>query len=234
MIMAKYPDINFEISEDKDKRVCIEHSEGLRLKIRGNANIVKYVESIYKLRLKDIQASKQLLQTEWNKVHSEVMKRLEEIINIEWPDKSITGFMTINRICPRDLDNWWFFVDVFENIEAQKGICLHEITHFLFFEKWKQVFKNFDERDFNKPGLAWNLSEILVEPINEDPVLKKLVPNTAKAYERYYKTKINGENESIIEHFRKIYQDYDSDFAELLRVSYEEIKHLKSMNTPGI
>ncbi len=230
MIMAEYPNISFEISKEKDEIVCIEHPNGIPLKISGKAKIIKYVESVYELRLKDIQASRQLLQIEWGKIHYKVMKRLREIMDIEWPDKNITGFMTLNEICPRDLDTWSFFVEAFANVEARKGICLHEITHFLFFEKWKQVFKNFNEKEFNKPGLAWNLSEILVEPINEDPILKRLVPSTAKAYERYYKTKINEENESIMEHFRKMYIDYNSDFAELLKVSYDEIKHLKSMN----
>lgn len=232
--MANYPNISFKISKEKDNEVCIEHSEGLPLKASGKANIIKYVESVYKLRLKDIQTSRQLLQVEWDKVHPEVMKRLQEIMDIGWPDKSITGFMTLNKICPRDLDNWSFFVEAFANVEAQKGICLHEITHFLFFEKWKQVFKNFDVKEFNKPGLAWNLSEILVEPIDEDVVLKKLVPSTAKAYARYYKTKIIGGNESVIEHFKKIYLDYNSDFTELLKVSYDEINRLKSMNVNGI
>ncbi len=234
MIMAEYPNVSFEISKEKDERVCVEHSNGMPLKISGKAKIIKYVEGTYKLRLNDIEASRQLLQIEWGKVHSEVMKRLREIMDIEWPDKNITGIMTLNEICPRYLDTWSFFVEAFANVEAQKGICLHEITHFLFFEKWKQVFNNFNEKELDKPGLAWNLSEILVEPINEDTILKRLVPSTAKAYERYYKTKIKGEDESIMDHFRKIYADYNSDFAELLKTSYDEIKHLKSMNIPGI
>ncbi|MCL4375951.1 hypothetical protein M1558_00450, partial [Candidatus Parvarchaeota archaeon] len=95
--MANYPSIGFKISKEKDKEVCIEHSEGLPLKISGKSNIIKYVESVYKLRLKDIQTSRELLQIEWNKVHTKVMKRLEEIMDIEWPDKSITGFMTLNK-----------------------------------------------------------------------------------------------------------------------------------------
>ncbi|WP_292318984.1 hypothetical protein [Caldisphaera sp.] len=232
--MTEYPNVSFEISQEKDEKVCIQRPEGLPLKISGKVNITKYVDSVYKLRLKDIQASRNLLQNEWDKVNTEVMKRLQEIMDIEWPNKNITGFMTLNKICPRDLKDWFFFVEVFANSEVQKGICLHEITHFLFFEKWKQVFKNFNEKEFDKPGLAWSLSEILVEPINEDHILKRLVPTTAKAYERYYKIKIKEGNESIMDHFRRIYADYNSNFAELLKVSYDEIKRLKAINVPGI
>lgn len=232
--MREYPNINFEISKEKDEGVCINYPDGLPLKINGKTNIIKYVEDVYKQRLTDIQASRQVLQTEWGKVHAEVMKRLSEIMNISWLNRNIIGFMTLSEICPRYLNDWSFFVGAFLNVEAQKGICLHEITHFLFFEKWKQVFEDFNEKEFNKPGLAWNLSEILVEPIDEDAILKKLVPDTAKAYERYYKTKIKEGSENLMEHFRKIYLDHNSDFAELLKVSYDEIKHLKSMNVLGI
>lgn len=232
--MEKYPNIRFEISEEKDEKVCLEHPYGLPHGIVGEARIIEYVEGTYKQRPIDIEASRQLLQTEWDKVHPEVMKRLQEIMGIEWPDKNITGFMTLDKICPRDLDDWSFFVESFANVEVQKGICLHEITHFLFFEKWKQVFRDFNEKEFNKPGLAWNLSEILVEPIDEDAVLKKLVPKTTKAYERYYRTKINGGNKSIMEHFQTIYSKYSSDFTVLLNISYNEIKRLKSMKVPGI
>ncbi|MGC8533749.1 MAG: hypothetical protein ACP5MV_03955 [Candidatus Parvarchaeum sp.] len=67
--MVKYPILSFEISQEKDEKVCIQRPEGLPLKISGKVNIIKYVDSVYKIRLKDIQASRDLLQNEWDKVN---------------------------------------------------------------------------------------------------------------------------------------------------------------------
>ncbi|MGC8568106.1 MAG: hypothetical protein ACP5RP_02425 [Candidatus Micrarchaeia archaeon] len=109
--------------------------------------------------------------------------------------------MTINKVCPRYLNLWIFYISYFLDPETQKGIALHELTHFLYFEKWKEVFKNYDENEYEKPYIVWELSEIFAEPIDKDKVLQKLVPNTAKAYEKYYSLKAR-RDESVMQHFR--------------------------------
>ncbi|MCW1293915.1 MAG: hypothetical protein OH316_02620 [Candidatus Parvarchaeota archaeon] len=75
--------------------------------------------------------------------------------------------------------------------------------------------------------MIWNLSEILVEPIDEDPELKKLVPKTAPAYREYYKIRVNAGTESLMEHFKKIYAEEKADFSGLLKKSYVELKRLE-------
>jgi len=146
-----------------------------------------------------------------------------------WYDRDITGILTLNLVCPRNLRDLSFFVRYSNDIEMEKGIALHEITHFLFFKKWREVFEDYDEEQFEYPNMVWNLSEIVVEPINNDKELRKLVPKTQSAYKFYHNTIIPDSGVNVVEYFSKIYTENVSsgrDFADFLRISYKEIARL--------
>ncbi len=220
------PKVQFEVDRGADKRICSNPSYSRYvLGYDRSIPLSEFVDKIYSEKLDEITRSRDRLQESWDKINDKVAERLAEIMQIKWPGRNAIGFMTINRICPRNLKAWSFYVSYFLDIGAQKGIVLHELTHFLYFEKWKQVFPDYSESEFEKPNLIWELSEILVEPIDKDKELMKLVPKTAKAYNRYYSIKINGK-ESVIDHFAKLYERDRADFGNMLRIAYEEIKNI--------
>ena len=220
------PKVQFEVNKEADRGIC-NNPHYFRYMLGYDRSVPpnEFVDKIYSEKLDEITKSQDRLQKSWDEINDMVMERLAEIVQIQWPDRNARGFMTINRICPRNLEAWSFYVSYFQDIEAQKGIVLHELTHFLYFEKWKHVFPNYSESEFEKPNLIWELSEILVEPIDKDKELMKLVPKTAKAYNRYYSIKINGK-ESVIDHFAKLYERDRADFGNMLRIAYEEIKNI--------
>ena len=52
---------------------------------------------------------------------------------------------------------------------------MHELCHFLFFEKCKEIFPNWKYEDFDSPSILWYLSEIVVDPILNSNDIQKWV-----------------------------------------------------------
>ncbi len=221
------PKVIFEVNEERDKQICSYPYFSKFIKDYDKSiPSGGFVEKFYSEHINDIIASKERLEDRWKVVNDKVMKRLAGVMQIKWPERDAKAIMTINKVCPRFLKEWYFYVSYFHDVELQKGIILHELTHFLYFEKWKQVFPSSKMEEFEKPHLIWELSEILVYPINRDRELIRLVPKTARAYERYYSIKFGG-GENIIKHFTSIYERNKADFGNMLKVAYEEIKRLR-------
>ncbi|EFD93212.1 MAG: hypothetical protein BJBARM5_0003 [Candidatus Parvarchaeum acidophilus ARMAN-5] len=94
------------------------------------------------------------------------------------------------------------------------------------------MFKDYDEKEFDTPHLIWNLSEIVVEPIDEDSELQPLVPERATAYKKYHKMIVPGRDIDIVEYFRRLYNENTSsggDFAQFLVRAKNEIGKLSSL-----
>lgn len=55
-----------------------------------------------------------------------------------------------------------------------KAVSLHEILHFIYFEKWKQIFPQTNEKEFECPGLVWELSEMVPPIVLSDERMQKI------------------------------------------------------------
>ena len=221
------PKLSFVIDKEADKDI----GRQLVKKTRDGMTIEEFVDKWYAEKINEIEKSRKETEETWGLVNEKVLKRLSEIMQIEWPSRKIWVIMSINQsVQPRSLQWWVFFVSYAYNVEMRKGVVLHEITHFLFFEKWKQVFPDYDEREFEKPHLPWELSEMTAEIIDQDGELIKLVPEALKNiyHGRYHTIRLaNGEN--LISHFSRIYEEHKSNFGEMLKIAYSEIKALKPL-----
>lgn len=62
-------------------------------------------------------------------------------MQIEWPERNVRAIMTINKGCSRFLKDWYFYVSYFQDVEMQKGIILHELTHFLYSDSFLSDIK---------------------------------------------------------------------------------------------
>jgi hypothetical protein len=241
--MMGLPKIRFVINENADADMItgrmdksfFTHHPELEEQIKDMSKedkkrtVTRFVAEFYSKNAEVLEDSRRKLQSAWDPVNDRILERLAEIIGTGWYDENITGIMTLNLVCPRNLRDSRFFVSYFKDTEIAKGIALHEITHFLFFKKWKEVFEDYDEKQFEYPNLVWNLSEIVVEPIDNDKELRKLVPKTLSAYKSYHNIIVPGSSVDIVEHFSNIYTKNTSsekDFADFLRVSYKEIVRL--------
>jgi hypothetical protein len=69
---------------------------------------------------------------------------------------------------------------------------MHEINHFVLFEKWKSIHSIESEREPEHPEPLWFLEEMIVDPTLNTKRLQELVPYTQRAYEQFYTSLIQG------------------------------------------
>lgn len=162
------------------------------------------------------------------------MEALSEHFETEWPEDKpeIVGLITNLPVYPRFLDIYKFGVG-YENIPKSIEASAHEIVHFLWFKKWKEVFPEMDRREYESPRLAWRLSEIMDPIILQcHPKIKELVKPKGWGYSSFKNIKIG--DVGMTEYFKKIYLDSiaaGDDFTTTLKKLWAEAqKHEEEIN----
>jgi hypothetical protein len=108
-----------------------------------------------------------------------------------------------------------------------KEACLHEIFHFIWFEKWKEVFPKYDKGEFEFPHLIWKLSEMVPLAVLSDIRIQKIFKHKPYAYSEWRSKQIDGK--PLLKYLKDIYNQRKS-FADFMRVSWEFVqKHEKEI-----
>jgi len=216
-ILSRYPvlNANLENTQEISKRKRITH-KFFRKFILENKNLMKKKTLLF--------------QKEWDKINNSYMKTLSFIVEIDWSekDKKMLAFVSPNSICPRNIKERWFDVFFSSSVEHMKGTAIHEILHFLYFEKWKQVFPETSEKEFNSPYLVWKLSEMVPPVILSDKKIQKIFLHTPGVYQEYKKLKIKGK--PLLDYIQKFYSNRRN-FEDFLKKSWIFVKkHEKEIN----
>lgn len=105
----------------------------------------------------------------------------------------VTVNITLNPICPRYLEERSFDLFYLSSPPGALGLSLHELTHFLWFHVWQEVFGD-DPAEYETPHLKWVLSEMAADPILSDPRLAAINPYYPGecVYEYFYAMEIEG------------------------------------------
>ena len=158
-------------------------------------------------------------QNNWNSINDEVMNDLSSRLNIKWTKDCSTIEARVGHLyyCPRDIKERVFTVRITDDIDNMRAVAIHEICHFLYFEKWKQLFNDYNEKHYNIPHIIWYLSEAIIDPLLNNETFTKYTNIEIPSYQQFYETKIN--NESIIDRLRKIMKD--NSIEEAIKISYE-------------
>ena len=122
----------------------------------------------------------------WNKYNDEYMSVLSEYLNIEWNIDEIVAYVGIVCVCPRYLDEHSFVIGINFPLEYVLRVCAHETLHFLWFEKWKTLYKDYKRSDFESPNIIWRYSEMVVDPIINSKKINKIIHENEKAYDYFY------------------------------------------------
>lgn len=216
-IIRKYPNLKnvFNIKTKKNREKCIEE---YILKFRDeNKDIIKNQIKKY--------------TKNWGKVEKQYLIILSEILNTPWPKnkKIIKAMISINPICPRFINNWSFALFYKQKRGHMKETIMHEVCHFLYFKKWKEVFPDAKRKTFEYPHIEWHLSEILAPIILNDPRIQKLLKQKAVFYKEYQNLTIN--EVKIPKYFELLYKKYVNkqynNFGVFLKKAYLEIKRNK-------
>ncbi len=160
-------------------------------------------------------------QAIWNKVNNQIMKELEKQLNIKWPEnETIICRVGLLPVCPRDIMGRTFNVNYGMNPENIISTTIHELCHFIYFEKWKQIYPNYSEEEFDRPHIAWYLSEAMIDPLINNEIFKKYTNDGLSSYTVFYETEIEGK--SIIDTLR----DYvnQNSIEKAIQMGYEFFK----------
>jgi hypothetical protein len=203
-IYKNYPELKNKLKDVKNKteRKEIEY---------------KYFQMIFKIKRKEFEKKRKIFQKEWNKLNDDVMLVLSKVVEQDWPekDKKIFARVSLNPICPRYIKQRTFDVFYEQKPNYMKSVAIHEILHFIYFEKWKRVFPKTKEKEFDAPHLVWQLSEMVPKIILSDKRVQKVFRYKFDSYKEYENFKLN----------RK-------DFADFLKKSWKFVKkHEKQINS---
>jgi hypothetical protein len=64
-------------------------------------------------------------------------------------------------------------------------VALHEILHFIWFEKWKEIFPEHNKKEFESPHLAWKLSEMVPLAILSDSRIQNIFRHKPPVYNEW-------------------------------------------------
>lgn len=199
-ILAKHPLLKGDLEMIKDKR----DREEL---------IVHYFNAMHHKKFNSLKKSKRISQQIWNKLNDKYMHALTKVLGIGWPKrtKTIKAFMTLNPICPRDLENKSFQVYYGFKRRQFAAIAMHEIFHFLYFEKLKYVFRN--RKQMSDHYLSLHLSEIAPYIVLNSEHFQKILRYKHKTYKEYHSIDIR--NTSLINHIKDLYS-HSANFSDFL------------------
>ena len=159
----------------------------------------------------------------WNKYNDIYLKSLSEYFDISNLKVSkIIANVGIIPIFPRYLDTYSFSIGI---VDEEKLIetTSHEILHFFWFEKWKEIFPNYKKEEFESPSLIWKYSEMVVDPILNSKIFKDIFKINYKAYDSFYS--LYDQEVKVMDKLKEIYNENTSISNKIL-LGYEYIKKL--------
>ncbi|MDP3026496.1 MAG: hypothetical protein Q8N63_02220 [Nanoarchaeota archaeon] len=195
----------------------------IKVKNERNKIIYEFFKEIEEKKKQKLEIKKKEFQKSWDKINDKALKTLSEVVEIEWPkkDKIITGYVTLNPLCPRWIEQRIFDLFYKFNMKEMKLTSLHEILHFIYFEKWKEVFPKANEKEFDGPYLAWKLSEMVPRIILSDKRIQNILEHKPPVYREY--TRLEIKNKPLLDYLQEFY-DNKKDFTDFLEKSQKFIK----------
>lgn len=169
--------------------------------------IEKVVTKEYNKSIEKISKEADKYNNIWNNYNDKYFIELSKYLNVNWPKelKIINGFVGILPVCPRYLDTFDFCLSIDTKEQELIRICAHETCHFLWFEKWKNLYPNTPRYEYDSPYNTWKYSEMVVDPIINSNEINKILNVNEKAYDSFYQIK-DENNNYMMEELNRIYK----------------------------
>lgn len=159
----------------------------------------------------------------WNKYNDLYLDALSKYFEVSLNNISIIpAYVGIIPIFPRYLDSYSFSIGIVEEEKLIETVA-HEILHFFWFEKWKEIFLDYNEEEFESPSLIWKYSEMVVDPILNSKIFKDIFKINYKAYDSFYS--LYDKKAKVMDKLKEIYNENTSISNKIL-LGYEYIKKL--------
>lgn len=186
------------------------------------------VVQVYTDKEVEMQRKIELLQSEFDKIWPELMTSLISTFEMTWPKEheKIICYIGCISSFPRNVMTKEFFVSYDKDIDMLMMASIHEINHFVLFEKWKQMHGYDKAVEPMYPDTLWFLEEMAVDPTLNIPSIQKIAPYTQKAYEQFYEKMLDGR--SVEEHIINMFANRTS-MESFLNEAYDFIDKNKSL-----
>lgn len=222
--MKKLPKIIIETDKELDKNmihyfakenvsIIFEMLPGLENAKKLKPAINKIVNKTYLDQEEKINNTVAFLESS-KPLLAKVQKRLSEIVETDW--NGINSVCIIPCLCPifpRFLDHYAFMVSYCLADSHILRVCTHEMTHFIYFKKLKELRPELTRKEMEAPHDTWKISELLAPIIVNDEEIQNLIHQPEGHYNHWQKVQVDGK--SMREHLIKIFNQR-KDFADLL------------------
>lgn len=186
------------------------------------------VENIFNEKGSEIQKKIEELQASLDLIERQLLFNLFQSFEMKWPEEqyNITCYVGCISSFPRNVMTKEFFLSYEKDIDMLMMIAIHEINHFVLFEKWKQMHGFDKEIEPMYPDTLWFLEEMAVDPTLNIPCIQDVAPYPQKAYEQFYECMIDGI--SAEDHIINIYKKRTS-MEDFLDTAYDFIDRYKEV-----
>lgn len=169
--------------------------------------IEEVVSKVYMNNLKKIRYEVDRYNDVWKKYNDKYFKLLVEYLGALWPSIDIIeGRVGIIPVFPRDIDTFSFSISSGLDDWFLIKSCAHEILHFLWFEKWKQLHPEIPRREYDSPYISWKYSEVVTDPILNNEPFSDLFSDvfTERGYDSFYDI-LDNDGLNFMDKLRDIY-----------------------------
>ena len=169
----------------------LKESINLETKEEIYSNIEKLIKECYEYSLEKIKLDVKKYNDIWREYNDNYFSELAKYLNIDWPSDKLVIVAKVGLIpvFPRYLDDFSFDLSFSLNKENVVEVTAHETLHFLWFEKWKQLFLDSKREEYDSPHLVWRYSEMVTDPILNSKPINEVLKIEEKAYDSFYNIK---------------------------------------------
>ena len=174
------------------------------------AYLTSKLQSVFKEQRNEITQKLQEYQDHWDHNKDVIEAAFHDAFQIDVTAlcNDMKGNISLNPICPRFLDTHVFDIFYLSSHKGALGMALHEMTHFLWFHVWQQVFHD-DPAVYEAPHLQWLFSEMAPHFVLQDPRFVALNPYAPDhiVYDYFYTMKV--EDRCILDTLQELYDQHD-------------------------
>lgn len=206
-ILTKYPQLKERLSQSKNKDKTIE----------------SFFSEQEKKFMPVMISEQKGFQNSWDKINDGIVSALEEINETKFPAEVFNARITLNPICPRNLEAMRFDIYFGMAYGVMLTMVAHELSHFIFFAKFQEIFPKTKPEEREAPNILWKLSEVIPAIIlNDKKILSVFEPTQgAIVYNSIRKIDVQGKN--IVDILQEFYDNRKS-FEDFIRKSYKFFK----------
>ncbi|MBU5331122.1 hypothetical protein KQI61_02850 [Anaerocolumna aminovalerica] len=154
---------------------------------------------------------------------SAIIPKMLDLFEVDWPkeQQNITCYLGLYAVFPRNVltKEYWIHYKTAEDVIMRASV--HEINHFILFEKWKAMHGYTLQEAPSYPDVLWFLEEMAVDPTLNTKEMQEVAPYPQKAYQIFYDNTLN--DIPIEEYIIKLFKERNN-MADFLDKAYKFIE----------